>query len=107
MGTDMGVELLDLPVDEYGNKQNITTHYANGPIVESSGFPPTVAQLAFYTTEVQSHTRNGTYGVMVDTPSVTISDYGKGRVALNSPHPEMPPTHPDIYAGELLWVLRK
>ena len=53
---------------------------------------------------------------MVDTPAMTSGSYGKGRVVLNSPHPEIPPeaaaggpsggrTRPEIYEGELAWVL--
>ena len=48
-----------------------------------------------------------TTGEMVNTPAITsIDDFGKGRVVLNSPHPELAPHLPAIYAGELHWIAR-
>ena len=44
-------------------------------------------------------------GNMADTPAMTSATFGAGRVVLNSPHSEIPPTHPDVYAGELKWLL--
>ena len=44
---------------------------------------------------------------MLNTPAITsIDGYGEGhgRVILNSPHPELHPQLPEIYAGELRWV---
>ena len=47
-------------------------------------------------------------GEMVGTPAITVLDgYGGGRVVLNSPHPELTPRLPQIYAGELRWVTRR
>jgi hypothetical protein len=69
--------------------------------------PANVSQLAFFRTEIHSRHTNETAGEMVNTPAITTMDnYGSGRVVLNSPHPELLPQLPQIYAGELQWVLR-
>ena len=70
---------------------------------------------------LQHNFPNKTTGEMIDTPAVTSIDNYEytdatkeggqpqqtgGRVVLNSPHPELPPQLPVIYAGELAWVTR-
>ena len=71
---------------------------------------------------LQHNFPNKTTGEMINTPAVTsIDNYeytdatkeggqqphqAGGRVVLNSPHPELPPQLPVIYAGELAWVTR-
>ena len=69
-----------------------------------------VTQLSYYRTEIHSLHPNQTTGEMVNTPAMTsLDDYGgkgKGRVFLNSPHPELEPLRPEIYVGELRWVTR-
>ena len=69
-----------------------------------------VTQLSYYRTEIHSLYPNQTTGEMVNTPAMTsLDDYGgkgKGRVFLNSPHPELEPLRPEIYVGELRWVTR-
>jgi hypothetical protein len=71
--------------------------------------------LSFFRTEIHNEHTNETTGNMVNTPAMTSAIYGEGRVVLNSPHPELPPeeppggaskTRPEIYEGELAWVLR-
>ena len=86
---------------------NVTIMYWQGPIVKPADMPANVSQLAFFRTEIHSRHTNETAGEMVNTPAITTMDnYGSGRVVLNSPHPELLPQLPQIYAGELQWVLR-
>ena len=76
--------------------------------MKTADFPTNVSKLAFFRTEIHSKHTNETKGEMVGTPAITsIDGPGKGRVVLNSPHPELAPQIPQIYAGELLWVLRR
>ncbi len=58
--------------------------------------------------QVHSKHTNETSGQMVGTPAITALDTGfpGGRVVLNSPHPELPPLHVEVYAGELAWLMQ-
>lgn len=104
--TAQGLQDLSLPQDRFGG--NVTIMYWQGPIVKTEDFPANVTKWAYFRTEIHSEHTNETTGEMVNTPAVTSMDgYGKGRVVLNSPHPELAPQIPEIYAGELLWVLRR
>jgi hypothetical protein len=115
---------LHLDPQTYANK-NVTIEYWQGPIVRPTDLPPSVTVLASYRTEIHSLSPNTTTGTMVNTPAMTSASYGKGRVFLNSPHPEIPSetpaegtsaegthggtyhkTRPEIYEGELAWVIR-
>jgi len=87
---------------------NVTISYDQGPIVKASDLPKSVQQLAFFRTEVHSKHTNETTGEMVGTPAITSLDVGYpgGRVVLNAPHPELAPLHPQVYAGELRWLVQ-
>jgi glutamine amidotransferase-like uncharacterized protein len=105
--TKDGVADLGLDVSIFGGNKNVTIMYWQGPIVKTVDLPKNVSKLAFFRTEIHSKHTNETTGEMVNTPAITsLDNYGKGRVVLNSPHPELDPKIPDIYTGELLWVLR-
>jgi len=107
--TPAGAQQLGLVASTYAGK-NVTIMYWQGPIVKADAFPSNVTKLSYFRTEIHSGHPNETTGEMVNTPAMTsLDDYGGqglGRVFLNSPHPELEPTHPDIYVGELLWVTR-
>jgi len=109
--TAQGLTQLDLPKGSYGG--NLTIMYWQGPIVKTSDFTkyaPAVKPLAYFRTEIHSGQPNKTTGEMVNTPAVTSLDGyggGTGRVVLNSPHPELTPNVPAIYAGELVWVTHR
>lgn len=89
---------------------NVTIMYHNGPIVMAKDFPANVSLLAFY------RAQGAPWGLAMDNvnitdyPALTSTEYGAGRVVLNSPHPEHLPglaISAEIYAGELNWVLPK
>ena len=117
-----GVSSLQLPSSVYGDDKNVTIEYWQGPIVAAADlakYSPQVNVLSFFRTEIHNEHTNETTGNMVNTPAMTSAMYGKGRVVLNSPHPEIPPersggqpglpagrTRPEIYEGELAWVLQ-
>jgi glutamine amidotransferase-like uncharacterized protein len=95
---------LQLPTANYSGT-NVTITYWQGPIVKDADLPEEVIRFAFYRSEIHSLHTNQTKGEMVNTPAVTgLQSYGKGRVVLTSPHPELEPHHYVIYAGELLWL---
>jgi glutamine amidotransferase-like uncharacterized protein len=92
---------------------NITIIYAQGPVVRTDAFPPSVQVFAMFRSEIHSRHTNETTGEMINTPAITALDAegGAGRVVLNSPHPEIKRADgtnlPEIYAGELRWIRAK
>ena len=119
--TPKGVSSLHLPAPVYGAGRNVTIEYWQGPIIATADlakYAPQAEVLSVFRTEIHNEHANETTGNMVNTPAVTRALYGSGRVILNSPHPEIPPetsggqpglppgrTRPEIYQGELEWVL--
>ena len=85
--------------------RNTTIMYFQGPIIKEQDLPANVTRLAIFRTEIHSKHENQTKGEMVNTPAMHSIEYGKGRVLLNSPHPELVPRIPEIYAGELKWAV--
>lgn len=119
--TATGLSDLQLPIDVYGANRNVTIEYWQGPIIAISDlakYAPQVRMLSMFRTEIHNQHTNETTGTMINTPAMTSATYGKGRVVLNSPHPEIPPeasgghhgletgrTRPEIYVGGLVWAL--
>ena len=112
-----GLRQLKLDTVRFGGGKNVTILYWQGPIVKPIDLPANVSQLGTFRTEIHTQHTNETTGAMVNTPAFTsIDGYGAsvaagqesggGRVVLNSPHPELDPNIPEIYAGELQWVVR-
>jgi glutamine amidotransferase-like uncharacterized protein len=62
--------------------------YFQGPIVGPAGAPelPEFESLAFFRSEVVKN--NTPKGIMVNSPAILASRFGKGRVLCFSPHPE-------------------
>lgn len=86
---------------------NVSIMYWQGPIVKDTDLPTNVTRLGYFRTEIHTGHPGSTTGEMVNTPAITSLDgFGKGRVVLNSPHPELTPHLPAIYAGELHWIAR-
>merc|ERR1712039_821911 len=89
---------------------NVTIMYHNGPMVDDSDFPSNVTRLAYFRAEGAPWQLEVGDVEMVGKPAITSTDYGEGRVILNSPHPEHIPglaASAEIYAGELKWVMPK
>lgn len=102
--TAAGVTDFQLAPAKYSGR-NVTLTYWQGPIVKNASLPIEVVRFAWYRTEIHSLHTNETKGEMVNTPAITgLTSYaGGGKVVLTSPHPELSPTDPAIYKGELLW----
>ena len=81
--------------------------YWQGPIVSNKDLPANVTRVASFLTEIHSRHTNQTTGEMAGTAAITSIEFGRGRVVLNSPHPELTPNLPEIYAGELSWLSSK
>lgn len=101
--TQDGIENLNL---DYEMNQNVTIQYYDGPVVKEDVFPDDVQIFAHYRSEINTVDPEHTTGMMINTPAIHGREVEKGRVALNSPHPELVPNYPDIYGGELRWVLQ-
>lgn len=103
--TAQGRSELLLEASTFGG--NVSIMYWQGPIVKDKDLPTNVTRLGYFRTEIHTGHPGSTTGEMVNTPAITsIDDFGKGRVVLNSPHPELAPHLPAIYAGELHWIAR-
>eukprot|EP01079_Euglenida_sp_SAG-EU17-18_P009683 gene9683-1742_t len=90
--TDQGRQVLQVP-DMTGD---VPIFYGQGPILvpyNEDGLPPFTA-LAHYTKEIHSKHTNETKGQMLGAPAISVAPFGKGRVLVSSPHPEL--THPTI-----------
>ena len=78
----------NLSASGYAEGTNMTIHYGQGPIFADEA-NPAYTRLATYETEIHSKHPKETTGQMVGTAAVIASTYGKGRVLLSSPHPEL------------------
>ena len=99
--------LNELGLDRGRFSGNVTIMYWQGPIVSNKDLPANVTRVASFLTEIHSRHTNQTTGEMAGTAAITSIEFGRGRVVLNSPHPELTPNLPEIYAGELSWLSSK
>jgi hypothetical protein len=83
------IELTDWGREILGPRQGeLDCLYYQGPIVGAGGAPelPEYEPLAFFRSEVAKN--NTPKGIMVNSPAILASRFGKGRVLCFSPHPE-------------------
>jgi hypothetical protein len=83
------IELTDRGREILGPRQGeLDCLYYQGPIVGPGGAPelPEYEPLAFFRSEVAKN--NTPKGIMVNSPAILASRFGKGRVLCFSPHPE-------------------
>jgi hypothetical protein len=99
------IELNDEGRSVLGNIQGETDcRYGNGPLLVPAGAPdlPPFEVLALFRTEVAEH---GTpAGIMVNSPAVIRSTFGKGRVLCISPHPEQTEGLEGVVPRAVAWV---
>lgn len=84
---------VEMELTEEGKKilgefqEPLLIKYNNGPIIKVAGNDlPDFVPLAYFRTEMAE---NGTpAGVMVNSPAIVASTFGKGRIITISPHPE-------------------
>ena len=83
--TDEGREILG----DYAGLVNVS--YQNGPIFHPANYSklPPYRVLAFFRSEIAEN--NAPKGVQIDSPAIAVGEYGKGRVVILSPHPELTP----------------
>ena len=101
--TNQGLRDLALDSDRFAG--NVSIYYMGGPVVASASLPANVSILAWYRSKIPSWDP-APQGV--DTPAITSTQYGAGRIVLNSPHAEHTQSAgigPSFYRGELAWVL--
>lgn len=81
--------------------------YANGPVLQADPKCelPAFQAVAMFRTELAEN--DTPVGAMVNTPGAVISDFGKGRVFISSPHPEATPGLENLIPRALQWVARQ
>ena len=102
------VAALRLP---YAPGANVTIMYWQGPVLDKAwrGALPgeNFEELATYQSEIHEDWPDFTTGVMVGTPALTSTTYGRGRVLLSSPHPEeTSPILLPVIRGYVQWAGR-
>jgi glutamine amidotransferase-like uncharacterized protein len=94
---DRGITMLKIELTAagkilYGDAPGLLEiRYENGPVVEPAGIAdlPEYEVLAWFRSEIAE---NGTPpGIQIDSPAILTAPYGKGRVLISSPHPELTP----------------
>jgi glutamine amidotransferase-like uncharacterized protein len=80
--------------------------YSGGPILSPAEMTdlPKYVSLAVFRTEVWDYKLQ--QGTMIDTPAIVAGRFGKGRVLLFSPHPEMTPGLESIVRRAVLATAR-
>ena len=83
--TEEGRELLG------GTNELLDVVYQNGPVVHPANYEKLkpYSVIAFFRTEIAEN--NAPKGVQVNSPAILYGAYGKGRVVISSPHPELTP----------------
>jgi glutamine amidotransferase-like uncharacterized protein len=81
--TEQGSKIAQIVVNRRRN-----VFYENGPIITRDGRSdiPEYDVLAWYRTELSQN--NTPAGVMINSPAMACSSFGKGHVMISSPHPE-------------------
>jgi hypothetical protein len=98
---EVGRKVFDYP------QEQVTVHYHNGPLLVPAENPaiPDFETLAFFRTEVAE---NGSPpGIMVNSPAIVRSTFGKGRVLVSSPHPEQTQGLEGFIEHAVRWVTAK
>lgn len=96
--TDEGKKILgDYP-------GTISVKYNNGPIIKtaSNSALPEYIPLAYFRTEMAENETPA--GVMVNSPAIVASTFGKGKLITISPHPEQTDGLSDIVKRAVDWV---
>jgi len=108
-----GQGYVELELSEAGRaafgevKEKFTIRYANGPVIEPLGRDdlPDYKVLAYFRTELAENDTPA--GVMVNSPAVVESTFGRGRVVLLSPHSEDTPGLEHLIPRVILRVARE
>ena len=94
---ERGEAILDIELTDEGRevlgdiKGMIQIDYQNGPVVHPANYKDLkpYSVLAYFRTEVAQN--DAPKGVQVNSPAIAYGAYGKGRVIICSPHPELTP----------------
>lgn len=86
------IELTDEGRDILGDiSGRINVSYQNGPIFHPANYEQLkpYSVIAYFRTEVAEN--NAPKGVQINSPAIAYGAFGKGRVVICSPHPELTP----------------
>jgi len=95
---ERGEAILEIELTDEGKRVcgdrsgRLTIAYQNGPVMLPAQYEPLPEYdvLAYFRTEVAEN--DSPKGVQIDSPAIIAAPYGKGRVILCSPHPELTPS---------------
>ncbi|MDO4587667.1 MAG: BPL-N domain-containing protein [Planctomycetia bacterium] len=99
---ERGKAILKIELSQEGTKilgdhpGLLDIHYENGPILTEAHNPnltPYIT-LAYFRSEVADN--DTPTGIQTDSPAIVAGKYGKGRVIISSPHPELTPALNDF-----------
>ena len=105
-GGNVRIEFASEARDLLGHAGEVEVRYQNGPIVSpgKATHLPQTTTLAWFRSEVVLYEPQR--GTMIDTPAILIADFGKGRVASISPHPESTPGLESVITNAVRWSAR-
>lgn len=94
---ERGEAILEIEMSDEGRealgdvKGWVDVAYQNGPVFHPANYDKleTYKVLAYFRTETAEN--NAPKGVQIDSPAIAYGAYGKGRVIICSPHPELTP----------------
>lgn len=101
----MDVEMTPLGMQLFGFRdKNVRITYESGPIFAPPFERPddTFTPVAFFRSEVVAD--GGTPGLMLNSPAMLLSRYGRGSVLVSSPHPEETPGMKQVELRALRWL---
>lgn len=94
---ERGEAILKIELSDEGKRVlgdisgQVDINYQNGPVFHPANYEPLepYTVLAYFRTETAEN--NAPKGVQVNSPAIAYGPYGKGRVIICSPHPELTP----------------
>jgi glutamine amidotransferase-like uncharacterized protein len=100
--TEHGSKIAEMVVNRRRN-----VFYENGPIITRDGRSdiPEYDVLAWYRTELSQN--NTPAGVMINSPAMTCSSFGRGRVMISSPHPEQTQGMEQFMENAVRWAAER
>ena len=99
---ERGEAILEIELTDEGRKVvgdiegRLNISYQNGPVFHPANYDKLTPYktLAYFRTETAE---NGSVkGVQIDSPAIAYGEFGKGRVVICSPHPELTPNLHDF-----------
>ncbi len=101
----LSVELTAMGMEVFGTTQKtLEILYHNGPVIDAAHVTPEVSftPLGYFRSELVE--KEGTKGIMKDSPAMFYGKFGKGLVLGISPHPEAHKNQVDMELNAIRWL---